>query len=117
MKKLTVYDPEPYEVIERKGSMVKAKRGSKHVTRDSSYFKRFEGSGNESQEPEIDELTPPLPMSSVSSHDSERKEPPCTEVAGSGSEIDKLEKTEAVDPNTLTYPKRVRRPPDRYSPI
>ena len=38
-KSLTPYDPKPYEVTERKGSMVTASSGEKVVTRNSSFFK------------------------------------------------------------------------------
>jgi hypothetical protein len=33
------YDPHPYKVVEKKGSMVTARRDSRSVTRNSSFFK------------------------------------------------------------------------------
>ena len=39
--KLTpAFDPQPYTVVGRKGSMISAKRGERVVTRNTSYFKR-----------------------------------------------------------------------------
>ena len=35
----TPFDPKPYEIIEKKGSMVTAEREDKHITRDTSNFK------------------------------------------------------------------------------
>ena len=41
-KSLTPFEPLPYEVISRKGSMITVKRGERHVTRNSSFFKPVE---------------------------------------------------------------------------
>ena len=60
-KSLTPYDPKPYEVTEKKGSMVTASSGEKAVTRNSSFFKpikdEVDAEGrNEADAPDVDEL-------------------------------------------------------------
>ena len=42
MKSDTPFDPQPYVVIEQKGTMVTAERDDKEITRNSSLFKRME---------------------------------------------------------------------------
>ena len=37
-KRFPPYDPRPYEVVERKGTMVSARRDSKLVTRNSAFL-------------------------------------------------------------------------------
>ena len=39
ISKPTPYDPAPFTVVQKKGSMVTAQRGKKFVTRNSSFFK------------------------------------------------------------------------------
>ena len=36
-----ITDPKPYQVIDRKGSVVTAKRGDKTLDRDASSFRKF----------------------------------------------------------------------------
>lgn len=43
-KSSTPYDPDPYVVSKRKGTMVTAKRDDKQVTRNSSFFKKIDSS-------------------------------------------------------------------------
>ena len=38
-KTTPIYDPKPYKIVSKKGSMVTAKRGERNVTRNSSRFK------------------------------------------------------------------------------
>ncbi|CAB4003534.1 Hypothetical predicted protein [Paramuricea clavata] len=53
-KRFPPYDPHPYKVVEKKGSMVTARRDSRSVTRNSSFFKPVVKPENEETEcPEL----------------------------------------------------------------
>ena len=101
------YDPRPYEVVERKGTMVSARRDSKLVTCNSSFFKPIVKEEEVVMEcPEI--CTP------------ERKEG-SRENHSTHSENDQPEPARTTAKETPTkqvtsrYPRRVRKPPDRYT--
>ena len=97
-KRFTPYDPRPYEVVGKKGSMVTAARDSKLVTRNSSFFKPI--IKQEEQEMECPEIGSPQ------TEDRLGESSDVLDVQGTGPET-----IESVPPR---YPKRVRKPPDRY---
>ena len=56
----TPYQPEPYVITHRKGTMVTAEGGGKNITRNSSFFKKLEPDVQVTVgEPVHDSLTPP----------------------------------------------------------
>ena len=52
----TPFNPVPYEVKDRKGSMITAYRGDHHVTRNASFFKKLPFSINVPPVEEEDEV-------------------------------------------------------------
>ena len=114
-KRFPPYDPRPYQVVEKKGSMVvTARRDSTSVTCNSSFFKPIVKAENEELE---------YPDISVA----ERSQENLDVLADTGcktqenpdvSESDKLETSHNETPCTVTatprYPTRIRKKPDRY---
>ena len=63
-KRFLLYDPSPYQVVEKKGSMVSARRESSSVTCNSSFFKQVPKQENEEMdcpEPCVHERSPGNP--------------------------------------------------------
>ena len=101
------YDPRPYEVVERKGTMVSARRDSKLVTRNSSFFKPIVKKEEEEMEcPEI--CTPEIKEGSQENHrtHSENDLPEPARITANETPTKQV---------TSRYPRRVRKPPDRYT--
>ena len=60
----TPYDPEPLEVVQKKGSMITAENGRKTVTRNSSFFKQVNADVCKEKEADVDinDMIPPDDM-------------------------------------------------------
>ncbi|CAB3982993.1 Hypothetical predicted protein [Paramuricea clavata] len=58
----TPFNPSPYKVVARKGSMVTAERGSHKVTRNVSFFKKIKATFNP-EDATVDESDDPIPHS------------------------------------------------------
>jgi len=49
-----MWDPEPYEIVERTGSMITAARSDHSVTRNSSFFKLWDAVGSDLKKDEVE---------------------------------------------------------------
>jgi len=103
-KRFLPYDPRPYQVMEKKGSMVIARRDSTSVARNSSFFKPLVKADNE-------EFECPDPGIAVGSQENPQENPNVSESDEQGMPNDETSCTETATPR---YPRRLRRKPDRY---
>ena len=53
-KSMPMWDPEPYEIVERTGSMITAARSDHSVTRNSSFFKLWDAVGSDLKKDEAE---------------------------------------------------------------
>ena len=69
-KLITPFNPHPYRVTDRKGSMITAENDAGRVTRNSSFFKKVEGMRELSKiEPNEQQEEKPVVLSSISENE------------------------------------------------
>ena len=72
----TPYDPEPYIVTQRKGTMITAKREGKEITRNSSFFKKLDPDAlANTEEPDDNDLTSSTENAPAEENDPEAPDP------------------------------------------
>ena len=72
----TPYDPEPYIVTQRKGTMITAKREGKEITRNSSFFKQLDPDAlANTEEPDDNDLTSSTENAPAEENDPEAPDP------------------------------------------
>ena len=107
-------NPRPYQVVQKKGSMVTARRDSTSVTRNSSFFKPIVKAEND----ELECLDP-----SVAERSQENLDVPADTGCKTQENPDVSEGDERETPHNETpcietamprYPTRIRKKPDRY---
>ena len=113
-KRFPPYDPRPYKVVEKKGSMVTARRDSRSVTRNSSFFKpvvKLENEETECPELCVPERSQENPDISEDAECETRENPDV-------SKDPEREAPHTENPSIVTevprYPRRIRKKPDRY---
>ena len=94
------FDPAPFQVVRKKGTMITAQRNGKYITRNASHFKRVDPSFFQNQEDKVDsndddDLNSPADQVTL---------PPVPPVA------------QLVPPATPRRSGRTRRPPKRIEP-
>ena len=113
-KRFPPYDPNPYQVVEKKGSMITARRESSSVTRNSSFFKQVPKQENE----EMDCPEPCVPERSPENldifEDAKRETQVNPDVSQNVEpEVPRIEKL-SLETAMPRYPRRVRKKPNRY---
>ena len=113
-KRFPPYDPSPYQVGEKKGSMVTARRESSSVTRNSSFFKQVPKQENEEMdcpEPCVPERSPENPDIF---EDAKREIQVNPDVSQNVEpEVPRTEKP-SQETAMPRYPRRVRKKANRY---